>query len=118
MQQWKHQHQVDLVIRRGSDLEFQDPGDGCHIIQAEIPEFGKFLMRQGKELVVLPAEGRSLESLRAIILGSAFSVILQQRNQLVLHASSIQINQVAIAFLGQFWMGEIDLGFHPPCQRL
>ena len=66
-------------------------------------------MREGKELVILPTAGHTVEDLRAIILGSALSVILQQRNQLVLHASSVKINNVAVAFLGNSGWGKSTL---------
>ena len=99
----------DLIIRTGQVKEFEEFGDGFSVIQAEIPDFGKFLMKHGRELIVLPEADRPIEDLRAIILGSALSVILQQRNQLVLHASSVSMNGQAIAFLGNSGWGKSTL---------
>ena len=50
-----------------------------------------------------------MKDLRAILLGSALSVILQQRNQLVLHASSVSIKDYGVAFLGNSGWGKSTL---------
>ena len=106
---WSNSTPPDLVIRTGTSNEFNDLGNGYSVIHAEIPEFGKFLMKHGTELIALPKDHLKIEDLRAILLGSALAVILQQREQLVLHASSVSIQNHGVAFLGNSGWGKSTL---------
>lgn len=99
----------DLEIRTGTPDEFNELGNGHSVIHAEVPEFGKFLMKSGTELIALPEKNLKIEDLRAIILGSALAVILQQRDQLVLHASSVSMQNHGVAFLGNSGWGKSTL---------
>ncbi|MCZ3367527.1 MULTISPECIES: hypothetical protein [Methanobacterium] len=55
---------------------------------------------QGKEITVNPFTGIEENFLRALILGPAFGILLHQRGRLVLHASTVNINGGAVAFMG------------------
>lgn len=54
----------------------------------------------GKEIIVNPFTGIEENFLRALILGPAFGILLHQRGRLVLHASTVNINGDAVAFMG------------------
>lgn len=54
----------------------------------------------GEEITVNPLTGIEENFLRALILGPAFGILLHQRGRLVLHASTININGGAVAFMG------------------
>lgn len=59
-----------------------------------------FLVRGGKEIIIDPSPGVDGDLLRTIVLGPIWAVLLRQRGLAVFHASSININNSAIAFLG------------------
>lgn len=54
----------------------------------------------GKEITVNSFTGIEENFLRALILGPAFGILLHQRGRLVLHASTVNINGGAVAFMG------------------
>ncbi len=99
----------DVIIRQGEPAEFEIEENGDSIIAASMPDYAQFLFKQGQELLIWPEPGVTLESLRPVILGSCFSILLQQRGQLVLHASSVAIQGQAIAFLGNSGWGKSTL---------
>jgi hypothetical protein len=80
----------------------------------ELPRIGKFLIKNGNEIIVDPEIGIDENILRPCILGSAMVVLLQQRGFLVLHASCIVIGGEAVAFLGYSGSGKstIASAFH------
>ena len=54
----------------------------------------------GKKITVNPLTGIEENFLRVLILGPAFGILLHQRGRLVLHASTVNINGGAVAFMG------------------
>jgi hypothetical protein len=79
-----------------------------------IPDVGRFLIRQGREIVVEPAPGGSERNLRLYLLGSAFGALLHQRGLLPLHANAIEIGGRAVAFMGHSGAGKSTMAawFH------
>ena len=79
-----------------------------------IPGVARSFISNGKLIVVEPFPGISQQSLRNCILGSAMAALLQQRGFLVLHASSVIIQGVAVAFLGHSGAGKSTIcsAFH------
>jgi energy-coupling factor transporter ATP-binding protein EcfA2 len=63
-----------------------------------------FRVRNGKEIIINPETNIDTVFLRYLILYQGFGTLLMQRGNLVLHASSINIKDKAVAFLG--WCGE------------
>ena len=61
---------------------------------------GTFLIRDGCEIIIFPALQADLRRIRRYIIGTAIAILLYQRGNLVLHASSLNINGQAVAFLG------------------
>jgi preprotein translocase subunit Sss1 len=64
-----------------------------------LPDIGQFWI-QPNQITVQPSFGVDEQTLSSCILGTAFSVLLQQRGFLVLHASAVVIRGKAIAFIG------------------
>lgn len=62
-----------------------------------------FHIRQGREIIVEPHPGVDGNLLRSFLLGSAVGVALDQRGLLTLHASAVEIDGCAVAFIG--WKG-------------
>lgn len=61
---------------------------------------GKFLVRDGKEIIIEPFPGVEESLIRLPLLGTVLAVLLYQRGFLVLHASAVAINDGVVAFLG------------------
>lgn len=83
-------------------------------ILGRLPGVGKFLIRHGKEILIDQEPNIDAKILSPCILGSAMSVLLQQRGFLVLHASCVVINNSAVAFLGNSGEGKSTIcsAFH------
>ncbi|MDF5732439.1 MAG: serine kinase [Rhizonema sp. PD38] len=106
--------QPDVVIslREISQLE-TETADGANkllaFLELENSTAGRFLVESGRKIVVEPDAGIDEDLLRPCILGPIFAVLLRQRSHLVLHASSIAINNEAVAFLGNSGWGKSTL---------
>jgi hypothetical protein len=61
---------------------------------------GTFLIQDGCEIIIYPELRADLRRIRRYIIGTAMAILLYQRGNLVLHASSVNINDHAVAFLG------------------
>ena len=75
----------------------------------EIPEVGRFLVRQGVEVVVQPAEGANPTSIRLFLLGSALGALFHQRGLLPLHAGGVVTPLGCVAFGGDAGAGKSTL---------
>jgi preprotein translocase subunit Sss1 len=103
--------QPDVVVRIGSNKDPEEDSDRNLIrknryFKGYLPEIGQFWIRNGTEIIVEPTVGVDVQMLSSCILGSAFSVLLQQRGFLVLHASAAIIEGQAIAFIGSSGAGK------------
>jgi hypothetical protein len=70
---------------------------------------GSFMMKDGYELVVKPDPSVDEDYLRPFIFGPALAVLLHQKGVIVLHASAVDINGEAVAFLGDSGYGKSTL---------
>ena len=70
---------------------------------------GTFLIRGGKEVCVIPAEGVEESRLRLNLVGTVLAFLLYQRGFLVLHASGTMIGGRAITFLGESGWGKSSM---------
>jgi hypothetical protein len=95
----------DVVVRFGV-AKNSLPQTCSQVFSGFLPKVGNFLIRNGNEVIVEPLPDVDECILRPCILGSAMSVILQQRGFLVLHASAIVMQGEAIAFLGTSGAGK------------
>ena len=71
-----------------------------------VPEVGRYLIRDGREIVVAAAAGASERDLRLFLLGSAFGALLHQRGLMPLHANAIDLGGRAIALCGPSGAGK------------
>lgn len=100
----------DVVIRFSkTDDNFEVQHDGGKNCRGTIPGIGRFLIQNGREILVSPEAGVEAERLGLILIGPVLSVILRQRGFLVLHASCVRINDVAVAFMGTSGCGKSTL---------
>jgi hypothetical protein len=79
-----------------------------------ITKVGRYLIRDGREIVIEPAAGASERNLRLFLLGSAVGALLHQRGLLPLHANAIDVGGRAVAFSGHSGAGKSTIAawFH------
>lgn len=105
----------DVIVQFG---KVNDTGetqhDGGSTFQGKVAEVGKFFIQRGREVVIDPVLGVEEALLRTILLGPILSILLRQRGLLVLHASCVDINNKAVAFMGGSGWGKSTLAaaFH------
>jgi hypothetical protein len=73
--------------------------EACHYFA----NVGAFLVRDGREIVVDMAADADPSLVRLSLLGPSMGLALHQRGHLILHASAVEIDGRAVAFLG--WRG-------------
>jgi hypothetical protein len=85
-----------------------------------VPDVGRFLIRDGREIVVEPDEGVSERNVRLFLLGSALGALLHQRGLLPLHANAIEMDGKAVAFSGHSGAGKSTVAawFHDRGHRI
>lgn len=105
----------DVVIQRGvlEGIEKKLIAEQGNRIFGKLPGIATFLIEDGRHITVEPV-GDDESVLSPSILGAAMSVILRQRGMLVLHASSVAINDKVVAFMGGSGWGKSTLAnaFH------
>jgi hypothetical protein len=79
-----------------------------------VPRVGRYLIRDGREIVIEPVEGASERNLRLFLLGSAIGALLHQRGLLPLHANAIDLGGRSVAFSGHSGAGKSTIAawFH------
>jgi hypothetical protein len=110
---------TDVIIRRGAVAAAADP-EPIGLYQPgetailNIPDVGRYRIRDGGEIIVDPAADASDRNVRLFLLGSAFGAILHQRGALPLHANVIEIDGQAVAFMGHSGAGKSTMAawFH------
>lgn len=71
-----------------------------------IQNVGKYLIRNGNEIIIDPDVDATEDVLRLFLLGSAFGALLNQRGYFVLHASAIATGKGAVLFTGNSGAGK------------
>lgn len=74
-----------------------------------IPDIARFLLRDGREIVVEPESDATAADIPIFILGTVFGILLHQREQIVLHASAVRVNGRAVLFCGSSGAGKSTL---------
>jgi hypothetical protein len=72
----------------------------------------RYLVTNGREIVVSPDTGALPLDVRAYLLGTIFTVLCQQRGLLPLHASAVSTRAGAVAFLARSGQGKSSLAAH------
>ena len=65
-----------------------------------VQDTGLYLINEGNKIVFIPAPGVSQEIVRFYVVGTVMSILLYQREFLVLHGSVIDVEGEAVIFLG------------------
>jgi hypothetical protein len=77
-----------------------------------IPGAGRYLVSGGREVLVAPEEDADPALVRLFILGSVLGLVCHQRGLLPLHASAVEIDGEAVAFVGDQGRGKSTLAAH------
>jgi len=107
----------DVTIRVGTVPEtLQKPVSSGIVYQASTDQFllsmqniARYLVQNGNEIIIEPANGADLNEVRVFMLGSAFGALLHQRQLLVLHASALYTDKGAVLFAGPSGIGKSTL---------
>jgi hypothetical protein len=108
---------VEVTIRRGAVpealLEPTAAGPTWQIAGKQfllhIPNIARFLLNDGNQIVFAPDSEASAEDVPIFLLGTVFGILLHQREQIVLHASAVEVNGKAVAFCGSSGAGKSTL---------
>lgn len=74
-----------------------------------IPRVARFLLTAGNEITFEAEPGADAGDIPIFILGTAFGILMHQREQIVLHASAVRVNDKAILFCGPSGAGKSTL---------
>jgi hypothetical protein len=74
-----------------------------------IPNVARFLLSGGTDIAFEAEPGADAGDIPIFILGTAFGILLHQREQIVLHASAVRVNGKAILFCGPSGAGKSTL---------
>lgn len=96
----------DVLVTFGRVDDYSENNEQNTQLLGIIPGIAHTFISNGRQIVLEPFLGISQKSLRNCILGSAMAVLLQQRGFLVLHASCVVIDGMAVAFLGNSGAGK------------
>jgi hypothetical protein len=106
----------EIAIRYGrvpaslpSATSFPEAQYDGNTLLIDIPEAARFLIRDGKEIVVDPAPSASEGDVSAFLLGTVFGALCHQRGIVPFHASAIDIPSGCVAFAGASGAGKSTL---------
>jgi len=108
----------DVTVRWCQELpsvpDLVDLWDGWWVaptaILFEIPYAGRFLVRDGCQIMIAPLPGCDPATIRLFLLGSAFGALFHQRGLLPLHAGGVVAAYGCCAFGGDSGAGKSTLG--------
>src|SRR6516225_9135121 len=103
----------EIAIRRASIPESLSrvdsvfPGGQCNNneLLLNIPKVARYLLRDGKEILVDQANASSHEDVCSFLLGTVFGVLSYQHGMMPLHASAIDIADGCVALMGESGSG-------------
>jgi hypothetical protein len=74
-----------------------------------IPAIARFMLTGGRDIVVAAEIGADPGDVPIFLLGTVFGILLHQREQIVLHASAVEVNGKAVVFCGPSGAGKSTL---------
>jgi hypothetical protein len=106
----------DITIRAGAtpsaltatEFAWIDTGDSRAVL-LRFPEVGRFIVRDGAQIVYQREEGVADRDLRLHLLGSGMGTLLHQRGLLPLHGSAVCVDGRATLFVGHQRAGKSTL---------
>lgn len=75
----------------------------------QVPRVARFLVSDGRKILVDPEPGIDEDSIRVFLLGSAFGALLFQRGYLVMHGNAIRIGDQCLICVGPSGAGKSTL---------
>jgi hypothetical protein len=81
----------------------------ANALRLQVDGIATFLVEEGRRITIERAAGAQDDDVRVFLLGSAVGALLHQRRDLVLHASAVEWNGQAVAFLGRSGAGKSTL---------
>lgn len=112
------EHPCDVTIEVERDCRLEDclPGEvlaqsmALKLNRSEATfyfnDIGAFLISNGCKIKLIPAQDACERRIRLALVGTVMAILLYQRGFLVLHASAVEINGGAVAFLGVSGQGK------------
>lgn len=85
---------------------------GPDIFWMDVAGTARLLVRHGREIVIDAYPAASESDIRAYLLGSAIGALLHQRGLLALHASAVEIDGRAVAFMAPSGGGKSTIAMH------
>lgn len=74
-----------------------------------IPGIARFMLTGGRDIAFQPEGDTPPDDIAIFIIGTVFGILLHQREQIVLHASAVRVNNKAVLFCGQSGAGKSTL---------
>lgn len=99
-------HKLPHPIARA--VFYQAEGDQF-LLNMDTLAIARYLVCQGREIIVKPAPGSDQASIRLFLLGSCIAAVCYQRGLLPLHGSAVQTRHGAVIFAGGSGMGKSTL---------
>jgi hypothetical protein len=75
----------------------------------EVPDVGRYEMREGREIVIDPVPGARPRALRLFLLGTAMGAVMMQRDHLVLHGNAFRVADACAVVVGHSGAGKSTL---------
>lgn len=75
----------------------------------KLPQVGKYLVRNGDEVIIDPKPGVSHDEISLFLLGSVMGALLYQRKYLPIHGSAVEVRGKAIIIIGNSSAGKSTL---------
>ncbi len=69
-------------------------------------DIGSIKIKDGTEILINPEKNQKIDIILPFILGPALAVLLHQRKKVILHASAVEMNGEAVAFMGDTGFGK------------
>lgn len=113
----EHNHDPDVTIEAGEvpvkihNAMLSEEGFlvGQHEILIDIDRVGRYLVQEGRRIIVQPLTAITDERVRLFLYGAALSALLLQRGLMPLHASTVVIGGRGIVFAGPSGHGKSTL---------
>jgi hypothetical protein len=74
-----------------------------------VPNVARFLLKDGDQIVFASDSKASVDDIPIFLIGTVFGILLHQREQIVLHASAVEVDGKAIVFCGASGAGKSTL---------
>lgn len=74
-----------------------------------VPQIARFLISQGRQIIIDPVPGIDEDSIRVFVLGSCIGALLMQRQVFLFHGNAIKWGEHCISFVGHSGIGKSTL---------